>query len=118
MLLFCTDENFNNNILRGLLRRLPELDIVRIQDVGLSGLDDVSLLRWAAQEGRIVLTHDVNTMVGYAFERVDVGQPMPGILVVDCDAPLGLVLEDLRLLVECSMDEEWERQVIYLPLRR
>jgi hypothetical protein len=43
---------------------------------------------------------------------------MPGIFEVDCDAPLALVLEDLTLLVECSMDEEWEGQVIYLPLRR
>jgi hypothetical protein len=38
MLRFCADENLNNNILRGLLRHLPELDIVRIQDVGLSGI--------------------------------------------------------------------------------
>jgi len=30
-----TDENFNGAILRGLVRRLPELDIVRVQDVGL-----------------------------------------------------------------------------------
>ncbi len=30
------DENFNNDIVRGLLRREPKLDIVRIQDVGLS----------------------------------------------------------------------------------
>jgi hypothetical protein len=118
MLHFCTDENFNNNILRGLLRRNPGLDIVRIQDVGLTGSDDVTLLGWAAREGRILLTHHVKTMVGFAFERVDSGQPMPGIFEVDCDAPLGLVLEDLTLLVECSMDEEWERQVIYLPLRR
>ena len=35
MLRFVADENFNNNIVRGLLRRQPELDLVRIQDVGL-----------------------------------------------------------------------------------
>jgi len=73
MLHFCTDENFNNNILRALLRRLPALDIVRIQDVGLTGIDDVSLLGWAGREGRIVLTHDVKTMVRFAFARVDAG---------------------------------------------
>ena len=32
---FVTDEDFDNRILRGLLRRLPELEIVRIQDVNL-----------------------------------------------------------------------------------
>ena len=43
-----TDENFNGNILRGLMRRLPELDIVRVQDVGLKNTDDPVVLEWAA----------------------------------------------------------------------
>ena len=37
MLRLAADENFNGNIVRGLLRRNPKLDIVRVQDVGLSG---------------------------------------------------------------------------------
>ena len=118
MLRLCADENLNNNILRGLLRRLPGLDIVRIQDVGLSGIDDVALLAWAAQESRIILTHDVKTMVGFAFARIDAGHAMPGIFAVVSDAPLGIILEDLILLVEGSLDGEWQNQVIYLPLRR
>jgi hypothetical protein len=32
MVAFAADENFNNDILRGLLRRKPDLDIVRVQD--------------------------------------------------------------------------------------
>jgi predicted nuclease of predicted toxin-antitoxin system len=62
MLLLAADENFNNNIVRGLLRRNPDLNIVRIQDVGLSGADDPTVLEWSAQEGRILLTHDVSTI--------------------------------------------------------
>lgn len=48
MLRFAADENFNNNIIRGVLRRKPELDIVRIQDAGLGGADDPTVLEWAA----------------------------------------------------------------------
>ena len=48
MLRLAADENFNGDIVRGLLRRNPKLDIVRIQDVGLSGADDPSVLQWAA----------------------------------------------------------------------
>ncbi len=59
MLRLAVDENFNNDIVRGLLRRKPELDIVRIQDVGLSGADDPTVLEWAARENRVLLTHDV-----------------------------------------------------------
>jgi len=62
MLRLAADENFNNDIVRGLWRRESELDIVRIQEVGLSGADDPTVLEWAAREGRVLLTHDVTTM--------------------------------------------------------
>lgn len=39
------DENFNGAIVRGLQRRLPDLDIVRVQDVGLSSVEDAVALR-------------------------------------------------------------------------
>jgi hypothetical protein len=50
MLLLLADENFNNDIVRGLLRKKPELDIVRVQDVGLRGAEDPVVLEWAANE--------------------------------------------------------------------
>ncbi len=62
MLRFVADENFNQNIIRGLLRRKPDIDIVFIQNVGLSGANDPTVLEWAAQEGRVLLTHDVSTI--------------------------------------------------------
>ena len=61
MLPLAIDENFNNDIVRGLLRRRPELDLVRIQDAGLAGADDPTVLDWAAQESRVLLTHDVSS---------------------------------------------------------
>ncbi len=65
MLRFVAGENFNNNIVRALRRRKADLDIVRVQDVGLSGADDPTVLEWAAQEGRVLLTHDVAAMTAY-----------------------------------------------------
>jgi hypothetical protein len=117
MLLLAADENFNNDIVRGLLRRNPNLDIVRIQDVGLSGADDPTILEWVAQEGRVLLTHDVSTVTHYAYERVRTGQSMYGIFEVGRDIPIGVAIEDILLLAECSLDDEWEDQVRYLPLR-
>ena len=64
------DENFNNDIVRGLLRRRPDIDLVRIQDVGLSGVDDPTVLEWAANEGRVLLSHDASTITRYAYERL------------------------------------------------
>ena len=46
MLLLVADENFNNDILRGILRRNSSLDILRIQDVGLTNATDPQVLEW------------------------------------------------------------------------
>ncbi|MBI2941698.1 MAG: DUF5615 family PIN-like protein [Chloroflexi bacterium] len=82
MIRLAIDENFNNDVVRGLLRQKPELDLVRVQDVGLAGADDPTVLEWAAREGRILLTHDVTTITRYAYERIQVGLPMPGVFEV------------------------------------
>lgn len=116
MLRLAVDENFNNDIVRGLLRRVPHVDIVRVQDVGLSGADDRAVLEWAAREGRALLTHDVTTITKYAYERVEQGLPMPGIFEVSMDVPVGKAIEDIVLIVTCSEEGEWEGQVRYLPL--
>ena len=89
---------------------------MRVQDAGLSGADDRSVLGWAAREGRILLTHDVTTLTRYAYERVAAGEPMPGVFEVGRRVPLGRAIEDILLLVECSREGEWEGQVRYLPL--
>lgn len=110
-----TDENFNGAILRGLMRRLPKLDIVRVQDVGLMHTDDPDILEWEANERRILLTHDVATITMYAYERVNQGLPMIGVVEVIATAPIGKIIDDLELFVCCSEPEEYEGQVLFIP---
>ena len=116
MLRLAADENFNADIVRGLRRRFPDLDLVRIQDVGLSGADDPTVLAWAAREKRVLLTHDVTTLVGLALMRVTDGPPMAGVIAVASRAPVGAAIEDLALVAECSVDLEWDGRVLFLPL--
>jgi predicted nuclease of predicted toxin-antitoxin system len=59
---FVADENFDNRIIRGLLRREPSLDIVRVQDLEIAGADDETVLGWAAEAGRVLVTHDQRTV--------------------------------------------------------
>ncbi|MBZ0170470.1 hypothetical protein MELA_02928 [Candidatus Methylomirabilis lanthanidiphila] len=117
MLRLLADENFNNDIVRGLLRRKPDIDIVRTQDVGLSGTDDPTMLEWAARHGRVLLTHDVTTITRHAYERVQADQPMPGVFEVSRAVPIGTAIEDILLLTEYTLEGEWEGQIRYLPLR-
>ena len=113
---FLIDEDFDNDILRGAQRRFPALDAVRAQDVGLSGQHDTRVLEWAAQENRVILTHDVSTMKPYAYERSAAGLPMPGVFVASHVVPINAAIESVVLLAECSLPGEWEGQVRHLPL--
>lgn len=63
------------------------------------------------------MTHDVTTITKYAYERVRLGQPMPGVFEISRSAAIGVVIEDILLLAEYSLEGEWEGQVGYLPLR-
>jgi hypothetical protein len=117
MLRLLADENFNNDIVRGVRRRNPEVDLVRVQDTNLAGADDPTILEWAAQQGRVLLTHDVSTMTRHAYDRVQNGQPMPGVFEVARHVPAGAAIDDIVLIAECSLEGEWEGQVRYLPLR-
>jgi predicted nuclease of predicted toxin-antitoxin system len=110
------DENFNQHLVRALRRERPQLDVVIAQDVGLGATPDPEILQWAAEQGRVVLTHDVQTFVDYAYQRVAAGLPMPGVMMVRSSPNLGRLVEDLLILIECSADDEINGQVIYVPL--
>jgi predicted nuclease of predicted toxin-antitoxin system len=77
-----TDENIEPQLVRGLLRRQPDLDILRVQDVGLRGLIDPTVLEWAAHEGRVLITYDVSTMPDFAYQRVAQDQVMTGVIAI------------------------------------
>ena len=112
-----TDFDFNGRIVRGVLRLRPSFDLVRVQDVGLDqNTPDPELLEWAAQNDRIVLTHDRNTMGGFAHARVAPGQPMTGVFVADNTAPLRQIIDDLLLIDDLTTHAEWANRVEYLPL--
>lgn len=113
---FLADENFNGILLAALRKRRPSLDVIRAQDMGLSGMVDPDLLEWAAARNRILLTHDVRTMTAYAVARIQSQSPMPGVLEVGRGLSIGQAVEQILLLVDCSLDGDWENQIRYLPM--
>ena len=116
MLRLLSDENFNGDVVRGLLLRRPDLDLVRVQDVGLSGADDPTILNWAAEQGRILLTHDRKTVPNFAYERIRSGLSMTGVFVLGDKFPVGQAIDELLLIAECSDPNEWLDRVEFLPL--
>jgi len=116
VLRFVADVCFNGSVFRALQRSNPHLDIVRAQDVGLNGATDPRVLAWAAEQGRLVLSHDVNTLIGFANDRTRSGQRMPGLIEVPRSMSIARAVEDILILADCSAEGECEGQIIFLPL--
>jgi hypothetical protein len=116
MIRLLTDENFNNKIMRGLARRLPQLDFVSVRNVGLGGSADLVVLKWAANEQRIILTHDIKTMVPDANWLVAQAEPMAGVIFIPDQLAIGRAINDLELVLGGSTESEMRDCVKYLPL--
>jgi predicted nuclease of predicted toxin-antitoxin system len=115
---FAADENFDGRILDALRSRLPDLDIVRVQDTPMYQEPDKVLLAWLADEERILLTHDVRTMPRFVFERVRAGLPVPGVIEVRKeDASIGTLVDDLEIAIGAGRPQDFENQVKYIPMR-
>lgn len=116
MIRFLVDENFNGKIVRGLRAREADVDIVRVQDTELYGAHDTAVLKWAAAEDRILLTHDIETMTKYAVEFIEQGIPMAGVILVRDTLPIGTVIDDLQAILGASEAHEWENRIDFLPI--
>jgi hypothetical protein len=118
MLRLLSDEDFNGHVVEGVRRRYPELDLVRAQDVGLSGkdgADDPTVLEWAARENRVLLTNDRRTMIGFARARVAKGLPLPGVFVLRPGTPIADAIETVAMVALASSPGDWANEVHWLP---
>lgn len=113
---FLFDEDLNGRIVRGVRRRIPDLDSTTVQEADLPEASDPDVLDWAAAEGRVVVTHDHRTMRPCAEDRMKTGLPMTGLILVRQTAALGQVIDDLVLVVEASTAEEWNGTIVFVPL--
>ena len=114
---FLADQNFDQDIVRGLLRRVQDVEVVTAYEAGMSEAPDPTLLEWAASQRRVVLTHDRRTMPDHASDQIRAGLPMSGVIAVPKRLPVGQAIDDLELIATCTVPGEWENRIQFLPLR-
>jgi hypothetical protein len=85
--------------------------------LGLRGTKDPVILEIAAQQGRIVISHDRKTMTRYFWERLAAGKSNPGLFIVPQRSAIGDVVESLLLVWAASQAAEWHGAIVYLPFR-
>ena len=99
-MLFLTDENIEAELLIQLRSHLPHIDILDVREIGLDRTPDDEILQWAADNGRVVISHDVNSMRGLADNRARNGFPMPGIMLILEHISFGTAIEFIAQYAE------------------
>jgi hypothetical protein len=112
---FQADADFNQKIVAGLRRREPAIDFRSAGEGGVIGRPDPEVLAQAASEGRVLVSHDRQTMPGH-FRRLIEKQASSGLVIVSQELDIGRAIEELLLVWAVSEAEEWENTVIFLPL--
>ena len=112
---FLADENFNAKIIAGLLRREPSVDFQTAKTAGILGLSDHQVLATAAREGRILVSHDRETMPGH-FSRFIADSTSAGALIVSQNLPIREAIEQILIVWLASEADEWQNRIGFLPM--
>lgn len=112
---FHADADLNHGLVLAVLRRRAMTDFRSATDAGLAGLDDHAVLRLAAAEGRILVTHDARTMPRHFADFIATA-PSPGVIVVPQHLRIALAAQDLLLIAEATDPSDWRNRIAFLPI--
>jgi hypothetical protein len=112
---FQADADLNESIVKGVLRREPTIDFKTATAARLRSLPDVDVLTNAAEEGRVLVSHDRKTMPR-AFGDFIRAKPSPGVILVSQKTDVLSVIEWLVLAWTVTEAAEWENRIFTIPL--
>ena len=112
---FQADADFNEEIVSGLLRRHPEIDFQTAEEGKIRGLPDPEVLTRAAEDGRLLVTHDRRTMPTHFADFIR-QQESPGVIIISQRVSVVRAIDELALVWEASRGEEWVNLIVELPL--
>ncbi|HWQ33343.1 MAG TPA: DUF5615 family PIN-like protein [Blastocatellia bacterium] len=112
---FQADNDLNGVIIRQLCLRNPEVDFQSARMLGLhEGISDDKVLELAAQENRILVSHDLKTMPDH-FGRFILNRTSPGLILIAQLVPIGVAVEWLNLIWQASQPEEYVNRMYRIP---
>lgn len=111
---FQADADLRQAIVTGTIRRQPDIDFQSAYVALLEGKKDSEVLAIAAQDDRVLVTHDRKTMPA-EFGKFIISQTSSGVLVLSQNMPISDAIEALVLVWEASTAEEWINQIMSIP---
>jgi hypothetical protein len=94
---FIADNDLNQDIVAGLRLREPALGFWSASEGGTRDRSDPEVLAIAARAGRILVSHDANTMIAH-FKRFVANRASPGLLIVGQRMPIGQAIDEILFL--------------------
>jgi hypothetical protein len=113
--LFLADADLNNKIVTGLRRREHAVDFLNSSEGGVIHRPDADVLKIAADAGRVLVSHDRNTMLKH-FERFIENATSPGLIIIAQDVEIGLAIDQLLLVWAVVEAEELQNSRMFLPI--
>ena len=113
---FQADNDLKRILVDATLRREPRIDFQAAQAARLDGLDDEAVLRLAASQARILVSHDKRTMPAALASFIASGGTSPGVLlVIPQSAPIREVVEALILIWADDQAADWTDLIAKIP---
>ena len=111
------DADFDKRVVRAVRRRESTIDFQLASEarsgLGLEGIPDDQVLAIAAQEKRILITHDRRTMPAHFANFIGMSES-PGVLIISQKMPLSVAVEHLITIWAASEAEEYINQIVPL----
>jgi hypothetical protein len=115
---FQADADFDRRIVRATLRREPAIELQLATaargGAGLGGIPDASVLVVAAQEGRMLLSHDHRTLPRHFGDFITT-QKSPGVIIGLQRMLVSVAVEWIMTIWTAREAEEWVKQILILP---
>lgn len=117
---YLIDENLTIMIAFQLRRHAPEIPVLAIKEEGAppKGMLDPDILIWLETNNYRLVTNNRTSMPNHLHDHLAEGRHIPGILVIATPLHIGDLIEELILIWQLSFPDEFQDQIIYLPISR
>src|SRR5438552_3799716 len=115
MIRFLADADLDEGIVSGCRRREPTMDFLSANAAKLEGIADPEVLRIAAEQERILVSHDFKSMPHHFGHFLQTSGYSPGVFLVKQQAPIGSVIEELVLIWSATDVDEWKNRIVRIP---
>ncbi len=115
---YLLDENVDPTYKAQLHRRNPNIVMWVVGEPGVParGTLDPEILLWCEEHNFLLVTNNRTSMPVHLADHIAEGRHVPGIFILNPKLSMGQNIGELILIAEGSFDDEYQDQIVNLPL--